>query len=250
MIEKETILSRLRKMIAHEESARTIGSIKEAEVFAEKITALLARHKLSMSEVEFFEHVEAEPVGREVFIPVEHGLKRSHQRVWWQEYLAGTVARANQCRIFVRGRSNVVTFVGRTTDRQVTAYQYAMLVRTIARESERAYQEAYRKGEQGRRFKASFIQGALMSISDRLRAVEKVVRSEADSEALVRVDTTKQDVNDYMKEVGSRSISGLSSQGGSSLSGYEAGLSFGQGVNLGGKSHGSIGKGSKGIRGK
>jgi len=248
MAERETILSRLRKMIAHEESARTIGSVKEAEAFAEKITELLATHKLSMSEVEFFEHVEAEPVGRETFRPDDHGLKRSGKRIWWQEELADIVAKANQCRILVRPGSNIVTFVGRTTDRQVTAYQYAMLVRAVSEESDRAYKKAYWKAETGHRFKASFIEGALGGIRDRLYTAQRSARTGATTEALVRVDTTKGAVDAFIHKTTSGSVGGMGGQGGGSSSGYEAGRSFGQGVNLGGKARRGIGEGPKRIK--
>ncbi len=248
MTERETILSRLRKMIAHEESARTIGSVKEAEAFAENITRLLATHKLSMSEVEFFEHVEAEPVEREVFRHHEHGLKSSRKRIWWQEELADIVAKANQCRILVRQGSNTVTFVGRTTDRQVTAYQYAMLVRAVSQEADRSYRKAHWKAETGYRYKASFIEGALGGIRDRLYTAERGARRGASEEALVRVNTTSGAVDAFIDKNTSGRVGGMGGQGGGSGSGYEAGRSFGQGMNLGGKARRGIGTGTKQIK--
>ena len=49
----DQIIEKLRKLIAHEQSARTIGNIAEAEAFASKIQDLLTAHKLDMSEVDF-----------------------------------------------------------------------------------------------------------------------------------------------------------------------------------------------------
>ena len=46
------IIEKLRKLIAHEKSARSIGNIHEAEAFASRIQTLLDEHKLSMGEVE------------------------------------------------------------------------------------------------------------------------------------------------------------------------------------------------------
>lgn len=49
------IIEKLRKLIAMEQSARSIGSLAEAEAFASKVQELLSKHKLEMSEIELDE---------------------------------------------------------------------------------------------------------------------------------------------------------------------------------------------------
>jgi len=47
------MMTTLRKLITHEKSARSIGSIEEAESFAAKIQELMFKHKLAMTDVEY-----------------------------------------------------------------------------------------------------------------------------------------------------------------------------------------------------
>jgi hypothetical protein len=59
---ENTIVAKLRKLVAHERSTRSIGSLAEAETFAAKIQDLLTAHKLSMSEIDFQAREEGEPI--------------------------------------------------------------------------------------------------------------------------------------------------------------------------------------------
>jgi hypothetical protein len=48
---KEQIISRIKKLLKHAESAKSIGSLKEAEVFAAKAQELLMEYNVTMMEV-------------------------------------------------------------------------------------------------------------------------------------------------------------------------------------------------------
>ena len=57
------LIDRLQKLIAHERSARAVGSTREAEAFAERIATILTEHKLSMTEIEFEAQDTTDPIG-------------------------------------------------------------------------------------------------------------------------------------------------------------------------------------------
>src|SRR5216683_5217426 len=107
MTEQESILSTLAKLISHEKSARSIGSVDEAEAFAAKIQALMFKHKLEMTDIEF-EQEQNEPVLSERLEEEDViGVRReSTRRQRWVDILVRAVARANFC-------DGVSPFVGR-----------------------------------------------------------------------------------------------------------------------------------------
>lgn len=123
---KDNILEKLRKLIAHEKSARTIGNIHEAEAFAAKIQDLLTSHKLGMDEVEYSEREASEPVDFERVHEREAGTTF---RASWLIELAKAIAEVNGCD-FVRAggsRGTAFNFCGRTSDRQVAKVLFLYL---------------------------------------------------------------------------------------------------------------------------
>lgn len=77
------IIEKLRKLIAMEQSARSIGSLAEAEAFASKVQELLSKHKLEMSEIELDEQEESDPIDWEEVRTDEAGFKTKRGRAAW-----------------------------------------------------------------------------------------------------------------------------------------------------------------------
>jgi len=127
-MERETVIDKLQKLIAHERSARTVGNIAEAEAFAAKIQQLLTTHKLEMSEIEIQEREESEPVGEARASPVEAGWRRTGYRVEWQTSLASDIAKANGCQLLVLPGCNIVFFVGRDSDRNTAKTMFLYML--------------------------------------------------------------------------------------------------------------------------
>jgi len=123
------ILEKLKKLIAHEQSARTIGNIHEAEAFASKIQDLLTTHKLSMSEVDFQAREDGEPIDWEPVLS-EYGKKSTGLKAYWRLTLARAIAKVNSCEIVNRSRSGGRSFyfIGRTSDRELAKVLYLHLV--------------------------------------------------------------------------------------------------------------------------
>lgn len=95
MASENPIIDKLAKMLRHQESAKAIGSIAEAEAFATRIQELLDKHKLEMSDIQFSEQEAAEPIDYDVIAPRHLGIKEERKRVEWQEDLAMSIAHSN-----------------------------------------------------------------------------------------------------------------------------------------------------------
>lgn len=118
----EKALDLLRKLVKHQQSAAGMGSVHEAEAFANRIQVLLNEYKLSMTDVEFAEREASEPFGA---VPVIKGFPIAAQRTRWQTMLANGIAKANECEVVWDGNgSNRLFFIGRTSNREMAKELY------------------------------------------------------------------------------------------------------------------------------
>ncbi len=124
------IIEKLRKLIAHERSARSIGNLAEAEAFAAKVQDLLTAHKLEMSEVDFQAREDGEPIDWERVDGHEINGGGSRTKVYWRVRIAKAVAKVNSCDVVNNSasRGTAFFFVGRTSDRQLAKILYLYLV--------------------------------------------------------------------------------------------------------------------------
>lgn len=158
----------LRKLIAHQQSAAQIGNLAEAEAFAEKVSALLRKHKLEMSEVEYQELADEEVASHLVSHRDLGRPYRKHER--WLEILSTAVAEANCCRVILAYRGNSYYIVGSETNRKIAEFLFVLLARTAARlslEALRAHRKRTRRP--AKTFRASYLDGFARRIYDRLR---------------------------------------------------------------------------------
>ena len=239
---RESVITKIHKLSAHMESAKSLGSLKEAESFAAKIQELLLKHKLEMGEVELAVQNEEDPFGRFNFDPYEHGIKRTMKRVAWQEQLANQIAKSHFCRLIVITSSNQLRFVGRKTDVEVCTYLYAYLVRTFQavsqKEYDRIYNEHYKNGTEGliRGWRQSWLWGAVDTVAKRLKAsrreFERVAGEGASKNALVQIQRAENEIVEFMEGLrGLGKAAGLTSAA-NNRSGYDDGAAYGRKVNL------------------
>ena len=129
-MENNPMIEKLRKLIAHERSARSIGNLAEAEAFASKIQDLLTAHKLEMSEVDFQEREDGEPIDWEKVDGNEIAARSNRTKVYWRVMVARTIAKINGCMVVndTRSRGRSFFFVGRTSDRELAKMLYIYMV--------------------------------------------------------------------------------------------------------------------------
>ena len=162
----KSILEKLKKLIKHERSAREIGSIAEAEVFAEKIQEFCDAYNLSVSEIDVDEIKST--IGSEAV-----DLKLTHR---WQEVFAMNLAEIHGC-VLVRTRTGTIV-IGNEIDRLILIeiWEYfqdlgqAFADRYIREyQATAAYRRKRRKHLHSRRERESFCLGFVIAIVRRFR---------------------------------------------------------------------------------
>lgn len=214
------ILDTLSKLMAHERSARQIGSLDEANAFAEKISALLIKHKISIAEVDqkTQQKVSAEKVGVGAFDAEKaknFGVKSRGKRVAWIEELAAVIAQAHFCRILVAKRTSSIWFVGKPTDREVTEFLFAVLTRQIDEHVDKEYRRQFMKlRQQGRSnemhgWRASFLKACVARIAQRFAEIRAQQVHGNAANALVRAADAEVDEWLMQRYRGSKSTIGV-----------------------------------------
>jgi len=240
------IIEKLRKLIAHEKSARSIGNLKEAEAFADKIQQLLDEHKLSMSEVEFEAREESEPIEWEKFDPVTEGFDCSRlRRIPWQIKLARGIARSNTCDIVIASNGSSIYFVGRTSDREICRSVFTSLLELGYRLSALCMQydyinEAVKCAEADGNFRAwmrdyrrSWLLGFAQAVSARLYDAHKARMAglPSSSTAMVHISKDLALIAKAIKDGGASEVT-QRSRSGRNTEAFQRGRSAGAAVNL------------------
>lgn len=161
------IVDKIKKMLAHEASARKIGSVAEASAFAERIQELMLKHKLRPEDLGDTD--QGEVVG-ETVIKATPGGRYGARRTWWRDQLMHVVAEAHFCRSIVISKTNLTSLVGRDSDRAITLAMYAFLLATMRRLAAAADRSRRRRAKT---FRTSFYHGFIKAIWlrwDRLRS--------------------------------------------------------------------------------
>lgn len=217
------IIDKLAKLLRHQESAKAIGSIAEAEAFATRIQELLTKHKLEMSDIQFVEQETAEPIEDEYVTPRTLGIKHESKRVMWQENLASAIARSNDCSTLISNHSNVAYFVGRKSDREICValfrYFLNLIVEMADREAESAKEDERTKLKIARPwytgadlrwhmrdFRVSYSKGMSAAIQSRLmerrRSLESELKKQAtESTALIHLRKTSEAIDKYLEDM-------------------------------------------------
>lgn len=233
MNDRDKIIEKLAKLRAHAESADKIGSTQEAEAFAAMLQKLLNKHKLEMTDIEFQQEEQDEPVEQH---PVNwQDVKVRSTRVAWIEQLAIIITRAHFCRMLVHSGSSRITIIGRKSDAAVAEYMLVTLVRAaekIARFERRAYRREckrrctycgesreahvmlmlqgdshpYARGDAGEGFKVAFLASFTSRLRERYEA-ERKAQENVSELALVRFNRADGAVKDFMTNMKTRRAS-------------------------------------------
>lgn len=214
--ELDKIVNRIRKLHAKAESAKSIGSLAEAETFAAAVEKMLVKHKLSMSSLQVAQMEKDEPVSEFWWVPQQAGFKRTKTRQGWSEDLAQAVAKAHFCGLFVIPGSNGLSFIGRKSDRDVCVYAYNILRRTAEELSQREYVKKFYEMknlgmvEGARGFKASWLAGFVDGIRHKYyqEELERKRNAASTGTSLVILDQAHAAVAQYKKDKKAKTVKG------------------------------------------
>lgn len=199
-MKKQKAADKIRKLMAHAESAEKLGSEAEAAAFMAQAQRLMAQHKLEMTEVEWEESESDREPEHTYLDPSEWGEKVKKSTVpTWVQRLAKWVARAHQCDSLGVQGSNRLIFIGSTEDVKVTTAVFVHLRGEAERLANNGYSRAYKAGKRTKGFFGSFYDGFVEAIQERVLATERELRDEVGETAMVRLDGQLAKVETYMQ---------------------------------------------------
>lgn len=227
----ERIIDRIQKLKAHQESAAKLGSVAEAEAFAEMINRLLLKHELTEVDLNVARQ-EDDPIVNVYTRPEAYGQKHVMERVAWQEALASIVAHAHLCKFLVIKGSSKLVFVGTRVNAETAEYAFGVLAgaadRMSHKDRNRWVNEQRKKGQytgSTRGFRDSWLTAFVTRIKERFdEARRKTVEETGNaSTALIRLDQTLARVTEYIDERYKSKARGLNLNTGSNSEGFRRG---------------------------
>lgn len=120
------ITEKIRKLIAHEQSARSINSLPEADAFAAKIQSLCDEYRVGLLEVSQGEIENL--ILRVCWRPEENGHAKRFKMPKWLRILAEGLATGHACKLLFTSPQVAFFFVGTETDANVANAMFNVLV--------------------------------------------------------------------------------------------------------------------------
>ena len=224
---------RVAKLLRHAESARSIGSIAEAEAFATKAQELMLEHAIEV-DVDAYDEPTEDPMGQEYMHPYDIvGKGNWGKRTKWREALARTVANAHFCGLLLHPGSAGLSFYGKKSHRETAAEVFLALLYSMEKTRKAAYRKAKKEGEYMGGFTDSYRAGFTNAIRDKFaetrRKVEHTLKVENNETALTRIDQHRNDLQEYRSEQSWGEAKRLTAYTGYNSSGYAKGYAAGKG---------------------
>lgn len=248
---KDTVLDRIRKLLAHAHSAQQVGSQQEAEAFAAKANQLMLEHQLGLTDVELAAQEKEQPVGRGAWVDLAEALGVSaRRRVTWLEVLGNALCEAHFCQLLIVPHRKWFQIVGRAEDRAIVEYLFITLARMADDLADRyGRRERRRARELGvpspKNQRLAFLLGFASAIRDRLRANRREIENQRGRFAIVRFRDAEKAVQRWIEEEKARGNIGRSTDGPNDhrkrfdVQGWHAGRQAGDAASI----HGGLGSG-------
>jgi len=246
-MEKESVISLLRKLMAQADGEKAVGNLAAAEAFAAKAQELLLKHKLEMSDVEIAAEEMNEPVLGEVvcadeMMDAKYNYNRQKSDIWVSTLL-NACAKANFCKVLKhRGGKNMMTIVGRASDRAAASALFVYLSKACIEMAPREadMNGAYEKIER-RTWISSFKLGYAGAIYHRLDS-KRDLALQSNSTALMRIDQMEKVVEEKFKELFPKTVN-TGGRRASNRDGFYAGKEYGSkiGINSTNRLTGAVG---------
>lgn len=214
-----SILDRVRKLLAHAESAAGLGSQAEADAFATKAAGLMRQHHIDAAALGYEGPVET--LGRDDWA---YCGDNAREHVGWKASLAYVIAKANFCtmvrsaRQTLTGQIPVLVLLGKPSDQAVVRYLWDVLVRSADR-CARQY-----PGDRAER--QQFRLGFVHAIGARLAEHKRTADATATGSALVVLNDAARQLSVYLRQQFPR-LSNVRSGANASSGSYAAGRAAG-----------------------
>lgn len=232
---REAIIDRIKKLKNHAESAKSLGSLEEAESFMLKVTELLMEYNISEHEVNSHQTEEKDRFKNWAYAEWI-SFDDKHQGWQWKKQLMKVICKYNFTDYIFNSRSKRLQVYGNMENVDVTVWLYHYLEIGLYNLAEKHYQQELAKKIRDERrrftkveaytFKRDFLLGAVQGFDDQLYEQRKQQGSKTSEIILYNskaLDEYLHKTNPRIKMVQSKElpIAGMSFH-----AGYEAGKSF------------------------
>jgi Protein of unknown function (DUF2786) len=205
---REAVLDRLKKLYAKAKSAEAIGSEEEAKAFAAKVQELLSLHKIDLSEVEYQNLDETDPVIKRLVDFGSAGIKVKKRRVEWQESMADIVCLAYFCKFIVFTGSSNLYFVGRGVDLEAAEQVFLYLLRVANSLADKEYVKFFYECRDAgdvtmaRGFRSAYLVGFTQRLSERYNEERERIKNQhaASGTALIRLTDAIKAVENFIEK--------------------------------------------------
>ncbi len=185
---QEQIISRIKKLLKHAESAKQLGSLSEAESFAQKATELLLEHNLEMSQINMSE--DSDQFEKWIYgESISYKDNQSGQR--WRYNLINTLTSHNLCNFTFNTYMKTFRVYGRMENVDIVVWMYNFLstaMLRIAQESHVKLNEETRRYYNRYAFLKDFLLGAVQGLNDKLEEQRRSQSQNITSMILVNKD--------------------------------------------------------------
>lgn len=182
---------KIQKLLALSESS----NVNEASLALAKARELMHRHNLAMSDLEWAEEVDKDPIRKFSLFGNDVYGERKQRRDTFGTSLLGLIAAHNNCKSYGWVGSNGHTIVGTQKDVDMTINMFKLIYPMIQTECDVQYSREYQRLPRSDRWrmknwKRSFRSGVYWRLQDRFQEMKESLQKEyAGTMALVRLDT-------------------------------------------------------------
>lgn len=123
MEEKDILIQRIKKLLKHAESAKAIGSLKEAEMFMSKAIELMTKHNIERFTVESVEEKTGDEF-RNYAYSERLSFADKHQGWQWKMRLLNVITDFNFTSYTFNTNSKTFTVYGNMENADITVWLY------------------------------------------------------------------------------------------------------------------------------
>lgn len=191
---KDQILARIKKLLNHAKSARQMGSLQEAEAFAEKANELIIEYNLSIAEVDGVD-LENKFDTWKFSESVNYGDNQSGSR--WKYLLMAVLCEHNLCSFTFRQKQKTMKVYGMMENVDVVVWLYNYLSVGLLRLAQSSYNLISNKPNRYSYLK-DFLIGAVAGLNRKFEDQKKKFKEIASFGTLMVVN--QKALNEFVKK--------------------------------------------------
>lgn len=182
---KDTLIERVKKLLAKAESAKELGNQAEAEAFAAGAQKMMLAYGIEQEELR--KHTGGKIQLKHIEVDLEKYLARHESD--WIEHLFGLLSKGNLCYAVLHRSSNKLSIMGQPHNLDLVLYiaeQFIARARVMARES---FKNNYEGPEKRNTYIRGFLRGFAQGVGLRLKEeMDRATSNEPQTQGLMVIN--------------------------------------------------------------